>query len=111
EELTYAELNGRANSRAHYLRERGVGPDTRVGLCLERSPELIAALLGILKAGGAYVPLDPDYPVARLQLMIEDADVHLLLTQRTVTSRLPSRAAEIIYIDELSETIGNQPTS
>src|SRR5207248_2676488 len=82
-QLTYAELNTRANRLAHYLRERDVGPDTLVGLCLERSVDLIIALLGILKAGGAYVPLDPDYPIARLQLMIEDADVHLLLTQRS----------------------------
>lgn len=107
EQLAYAELNERANRLAHFLRERGVGPDTRVGLCLERSPELIIALLGILKAGGEYVPLDPDYPIARLQLMIEDADVHLLLTQQSMTSCLPAHGAEIICLDELSETIAS----
>ncbi len=109
EKLTYAELNARANRLAHYLRERGIGPDTRVGLCVERSPDLIVALLGILKAGGAYVPLDPDYPIARLQLMIEDADAHLLLTQRAMASKLPAHGAEIICLDELSEQIHDQP--
>ncbi len=84
--VTYRELNGRANQLAHFLRTRGVGPETLVGLCAERSPELIVGLLGILKAGGAYVPLDPAYPAERLRFMIEDAQVSILLTtqeQRT----------------------------
>ena len=70
EELTYRELNGRANQLGHYLRELGVGPEVRVGICAERSLEMIG-LLGILKAGGAYVPLDPGYPVERLGYMLK----------------------------------------
>src|SRR5215212_10177343 len=70
--LSYAELNRRANQLAHYLRELGVGPDQRVGICLERSLQMIVGLLGVMKAGGAYVPLDPAYPVERLQYMLDD---------------------------------------
>ena len=73
--LTYADLDARANQLAHHLRARGVGPEVVVGLCIERSPEMIVGLLGILKAGGAYLPLDPAYPTERLAFMIEDADV------------------------------------
>ena len=73
EELSYAQLNARANRLAHYLRELGVKPDERVAICLERGFEMIVALLGVLKAGGAYVPLDPDYPIERLRLMLQDA--------------------------------------
>ena len=72
EQLTYWELNERANQLAHYLRARGVGPDTLVAIAVERSLEMIIGLLGILKAGGAYVPLDPTYPEDRLQFMLED---------------------------------------
>jgi len=81
EELSYAELNRRANQLAHYLRELGVGPDTRVAICLERGFEMIVALLAVLKAGGAYVPLDPSYPQERLRFMIEDSAPVALLTQ------------------------------
>ena len=81
EELSYAELNRRANQLAHHLRTLGVGPDTRVALCVERSLEMIVALLGVLKAGGAYVPLDPDYPVERLRFMLGDSAPLALLTQ------------------------------
>src|ERR1051325_10663636 len=73
EKLTYDELNRRANKLAHHLRLLGVGPEVRVGLCMERSPDMIVGLLGILKAGGAYVPLDPGYPPERLMYMAEDA--------------------------------------
>ena len=73
EQLTYGELNARANRLAHHLRGCGVGPEVLVGLCLERSPEMVVGLLGILKAGGAYVPLDPAYPQERLAFMLEDA--------------------------------------
>ena len=79
--LTYIELNGRANQLAHYLRELGAGPGSLVGICLERSVEMVVGLLGILKAGGAYVPLDPRYPKERLRFMVEDARVSVLLTQ------------------------------
>jgi amino acid adenylation domain-containing protein/thioester reductase-like protein len=82
--LTYAELNRRANRLAHYLVRRGVGPDVRVGLCLERGPEMIAAVLAVLKAGGAYVPLDPEYPADRLEYMLADAAPAVLLTQASL---------------------------
>ena len=75
EQLTYQELNARANQLAHYLQERGVGPEVLVGICVERSIEMIVGLLGILKAGGAYVPLDPAYPSERLGFMLEDSSV------------------------------------
>ncbi len=80
EQLTYAELNGRANQLARHLRKLGVGPEVRVGICLERSVEMVVGLLGILKAGGAYVPLDPEQPPERLQFMIEDAKPAVILT-------------------------------
>ena len=80
ETLTYGELDRRANRLAHYLRARGVGPETVVGLCLGRSLDLIVGLLGILKAGGAYLPLDPDYPPERLAFMLADAGACVLLT-------------------------------
>ena len=108
-ELTYRELNSRANQLAHYLRSRRVGTNTRVGICLERSPEMIVALLGILKAGGAYVPLDPAYPPARLKFMIEDADVSLLLSEKKLLQSLPANAAEIIWLDALQEARPREP--
>ncbi|NBD14048.1 non-ribosomal peptide synthase/polyketide synthase, partial [Corallococcus silvisoli] len=88
--LTYGELNRRANQLAHHLRRQGVGPEVRVGLCVERSLEMLVGLLGILKAGGAYVPLDPSYPAERLAFMLEDADVPLLLTQERLVATLPA---------------------
>jgi amino acid adenylation domain-containing protein len=80
EKLTYAELNARANQLAHYLRERGVGPDERVGFCVERSLEMMTGLLAVLKAGGGYVPLDPAYPADRLRYMLEDSAPAAVLT-------------------------------
>ncbi|HEX5602928.1 MAG TPA: amino acid adenylation domain-containing protein, partial [Pyrinomonadaceae bacterium] len=80
QELTYEELNTRANQLAHLLRRRGVGPDVRVGLCMERSAELILGLLGILKAGGAYVPLNPDHPQERLEMQLRESQSLLLVT-------------------------------
>ena len=80
QQLTYRELNTRANQLAHYLRELGVGPETLVGICMDRSLEMIIGLLGILKAGGAYVPLDPAYPKERLGFMLHDSRVAVLLT-------------------------------
>ncbi|HEX8128490.1 MAG TPA: amino acid adenylation domain-containing protein [Pyrinomonadaceae bacterium] len=93
ERLTYGELNRRADQLAHYLRGRGIGAEGRVGICVERSAEMIVGLLGILKAGGAYVPLDPTYPADRLGYMIEDAGVSVLLTQKSLLGNLPADAA------------------
>ncbi len=86
--LSYAELNTRANRVAHALIERGVGPDTLVGLCAERSLEMVLGLLGILKAGGSYVPLDPDYPDPRLAYMLGDCRAEIVLTQASLRSRI-----------------------
>ena len=97
--LSYGDLNERANSVAHYLRERGVGPNTLVGVCFERSPELIVALLAVWKAGGAYVPLDPAYPKERLSFMIEDANPLILLTQKGCLSLLSTPVDKTICLD------------
>jgi amino acid adenylation domain-containing protein len=97
--LTYAELNGRANQLARYLRDKGVGPDQLVGVCVERSVEMVVALLGILKAGGAYLPLDPNYPAKRLQYMLEDATPRVLLIQEACRALLLSAKAEVIALD------------
>jgi len=98
--LTYAELNGRANQLARYLREKGVGPDQLVGICMERSLEMVVGVLGVLKAGGAYVPLDPNYPTERLAYMLSDAAPTVLLTQERLRERVPETAAEVIALDE-----------
>jgi amino acid adenylation domain-containing protein len=100
EQLTYRELNERANQLGRHLQGLGVGPDTLVGLCVERSLEMVVGLLGILKAGGAYVPLDPEYPRERLAFMLEDADVPVLLTQARLAASLPTHNARIIRLDE-----------
>ena len=105
EQLTYLELNARANQLAHYLRELGVGPEVLVGLCVERSFEMIVGLLGVLKAGGAYVPLDPAYPFERLSFMLEDSSVPVLLTQSKLVEKLPPHSARVVYLDSDWETI------
>ena len=97
--LTYGELNERANRLAHYLAACGVGPEVRVGVCLNRSLDLLVGLLGVLKAGGAYVPLDPSYPADRLIYMLEDAAVPVLVTQETLRASLPSCQARTVCID------------
>ncbi len=110
EQLTYRELNNRSNQLAHHLQKLGVEPDVLVGLCLERSAEMIVGLLGILKAGGAYVPLDPTYPQERLDFMLEDAQVSVLLTH-SLLAPLFKRGAEgalppglsIVCVDQNSE--------
>jgi amino acid adenylation domain-containing protein len=89
ESLSYSELNVRANRLAHRLRESGVGPDTLVGICAQRSLQLVVGLLAIVKAGGAYVPLDPDYPEDRLAYMMQDSGIGLLLTESQLLHRLP----------------------
>ncbi|STX48383.1 peptide synthetase, non-ribosomal [Legionella hackeliae] len=101
--LTYEELNAASNRLAHYLLEEGVKPETLVGICSERSLEMIVGILGILKAGGAYVPLDPTYPKERLDYMLSDAQTPVLLTQRHLVGELPETAARVVYLDELGE--------
>ncbi|MBE8986271.1 amino acid adenylation domain-containing protein [Nostoc sp. LEGE 12450] len=97
QQLTYYELNCRANQLAHYLKSLGVKPDVLVGLCVERSLEMVVGLLGILKAGGAYVPLDPDYPIERLHFMLEDTQVRVLLTQQQLISKLPQHEGQVHF--------------
>ena len=84
EQLSYGELERRANQLAHHLQRLGVGPEVVVGICLERTPQLVVALLAVLKAGGAYLPLDAEYPLERLSFMLEDAAVTVLLTELSV---------------------------
>jgi len=97
--ISYKELNRRANQLAHYLRNRRVGPEVLVGICIERSLEMFVGLLGILKAGGAYLPLDPAYPRERLALMLKDAGAPVLLTQETLRERLPDLQVKVIALD------------
>ncbi len=97
--LTYAELHRRAARLAAHLQGLGVGPDVRVGICAERSLEMVVALLAVLKAGGAYVPMDPGYPRDRLAFMVTDSQVALLLTQSQLEPRLPETTARIVRID------------
>ncbi|HYR10943.1 MAG TPA: amino acid adenylation domain-containing protein, partial [Longimicrobium sp.] len=98
--LTYGELNARANRLAHHLARRGVGPEVRVGLCLERGVEMVVAILGVLKAGGAYVPLDPAYPAERIAFTLQDAGVPILLTQDALRGILPAQEGiDVISLD------------
>ncbi|HET7461733.1 MAG TPA: amino acid adenylation domain-containing protein, partial [Longimicrobium sp.] len=99
EPLAYGELNRRANRLAHHLRSLGVGPDVRVGICMERSLEMVVGLLGVLKAGGAYVPLDPGYPEERLRYMVEDSAPAVLLTQAAVRERASALGVAAIALD------------
>ncbi|QLE49533.1 amino acid adenylation domain-containing protein [Nostoc sp. C057] len=98
--LTYRELNHRANQLAHYLQSLGVKPDVLVGICVERSLEMVIGILGILKAGGAYVPLDPSYPQERLALILNDVKPLVLLTQKHLVTELPTSAAQVVCLDE-----------
>ncbi len=100
ERLTYAELERRSNQLANSLISRGLGVENLVGVCLERSLQMVVTLLGIVKAGAAYVPLDPDYPLERLAFMLEEARIPVLLTQSGLRDRLPSTWAQVIYVDE-----------
>ncbi len=99
QELSYGELNGKANQLAHYLKSQGVEPEVLVGICIERSLDMVIGILAILKAGGAYVPLDPDYPKERLHFMLEDTGVTLLLTKSTQSKELPESKAHMICMD------------
>jgi aspartate racemase len=108
QELTYRELNERANQLARYLRERGVGPDTMVAMCLHRSAHLIIALIGILKAGGAYVPLDPAYPEGRLEFMMADSGAPLLVTEKSLANKIAAPVDSIICIDEIADELSQR---
>jgi amino acid adenylation domain-containing protein/thioester reductase-like protein len=99
QQLTYRELNQKANQLANYLITLGVKPEVLVGICLERSLEMVIAMLGVLKAGGAYIPLDPSYPQDRLAIIIEDTQLSILVTQKDLQRHLPQHQAESIYID------------
>ncbi|HEY7770659.1 amino acid adenylation domain-containing protein, partial [Longimicrobium sp.] len=100
--------NARANQLAHHLAARGVGPETRVAICLERGPELVVSLLAVLKAGGAYVPLDPDYPAERLAFMLADSGAPLLLTRLPLPAGLAPHAAQVVCLDANRERIEAQ---
>ncbi|MFT3774237.1 MAG: amino acid adenylation domain-containing protein [Minicystis sp.] len=107
--LTYRELDQRANQVAHHLKKLGVGPEVLVGLCTERSMDMLVGLLGILKAGGAYLPLDPEYPKDRLAFMVEDAKVPVVLTQSHVSGVLPDHGAALVRLDADWESIAKEP--
>ncbi len=111
EQLTYAQFNRRANQLAHYLRRSGVGPDVLVGVCAERSIEMMVALLGTIKAGGAYVPLDPEYPHDRLAAMIDDAKPPIVLTQAALLDRLPVSRSRAFCLDSDWESLANEDTA
>ena len=106
--LTYRALNQQSNKLAHYLRTFGVRPDVPVGICLERSLEMIVALLGVLKAGGAYVPMDLGYPKDRLGFMLKDADVSVLLTQSSLLKRLPGHKARTVCLDSNWDVVARE---
>jgi amino acid adenylation domain-containing protein len=99
EQLTYSQLNRRANQLAHYLQRLGVALEQRVGICVQPCIEMLVGLLGVLKAGGAYVPLDPAYPQERLRFMSDDARICVLLTQESLLGRLPDSEAKVVFLD------------
>jgi amino acid adenylation domain-containing protein len=106
-QISYGELNRRANQLAHYLRAHGVGLEIRVGVLMERSANWIVALLGILKAGGVYVPLDGSYPAGRLRFMVEDAEIRLLLTE---SGQPRIEASEVVFLDQDWEWLESEST-
>ena len=109
EQLTYRELNERANRLAHYLQSAGAGPETIIGICMQRSVEMMVGLLGILKAGAAYVPVDPQHPVARVMATLADAGVRLLLTETSLADRCAASGVEALCLDEELPEILAQP--
>ena len=107
--LSYAGLDARAGRLAGHLRSLGVGPEVVVGLCVERSVEMVVALLGILKAGGAYLPLDPDYPAERLRFMLDDSGASVVVTEEDLLAWLPATAAAVVCLDRDRAVIDQQP--
>jgi amino acid adenylation domain-containing protein len=110
-QITYQELNEKANHLAAYLVTLGVKPEVKVGICVERSLEMVIGLLGILKAGGAYVPIDPSYPSERIAFLLEDAQIGILVTQSSLISELPKHTAKIVCLDSDWETIASSKVS
>ena len=108
EHLTYRELNERANQLAHYLRKQGVGPEVLVGLCLERSLEMIVGVMGILKAGGAYLPLDPAYPAERLSFMLDDAEAIIVLASEPLSELFSGQRRKVFLVDREWDTISDE---
>ncbi|WP_321874710.1 AMP-binding protein, partial [Burkholderia ubonensis] len=109
--LTYAELNLRANRLAHHLIALGVAPDSLVGVAMERSLDMVVALLAVLKAGGAYVPVDPDYPAERVRFMIDNAQLRWLLTQQHLLAALPETDARLIVVDRDAHDFAAAPVA
>ncbi|MFJ7274351.1 amino acid adenylation domain-containing protein [Kitasatospora sp. NPDC098663] len=107
--LTYRELDRRANQLARHLRARGARPERLVGVCLPRSADLVVALLAVLKSGAAYLPLDPDLPAQRMSFMLADAEVPLLLTQRSLADRLPRHGAATVWTDDEAGLVAALP--
>ena len=110
-QITYRELNSQSNQLAHYLRKHGVGSDQVVGICMERSVEMIIGLLAILKAGGAYAALEPDFPEARLSFMLEDTKPCLLLTQQRLLEKIPAYSGEVVCLDRHDKLIEDEQAS
>ncbi|MEM8530407.1 MAG: amino acid adenylation domain-containing protein, partial [Chloroflexota bacterium] len=111
QQLSYTALNQRANQLARVLQQRGVGPEVRVGICVERSFDMVVSVLAVLKAGGVYLPLDLDYPSARLAYILENAQPHLILTQQTLEARLPAFEGEKVCLDRDQELWSNEDGS
>ncbi|MBW4538427.1 MAG: amino acid adenylation domain-containing protein [Myxacorys chilensis ATA2-1-KO14] len=109
QQLTYRELSDRSNQLAHSLQQMGVVPDQLVGICVERSLNMLIAVLAVLKAGGAYVPLDPTYPTERLQFMLQDAQVSILLTQQSLVDRFVELGQTVICLDQQKYQLGSNP--
>jgi amino acid adenylation domain-containing protein len=110
QQLSYDALNQRANQLAHELRRCGVGPEVLVAVCMQRSPELLVALLAVLKAGGAYVPLDPAYPADRLAFMLDDTQAPIMLTMQSLLGQLPPTEAQVVCLDRDWPLIARQST-
>jgi amino acid adenylation domain-containing protein len=110
EQLTYGDLNRRANQVAHFLRRVGVGPEVLVGICVERSVEMVVGLLGILKAGGGYVPLDPQLPLARTAFILQDAGAQIVLTQQHLMPQFSTGEYMLICLDMCDNTVGQEQT-
>jgi amino acid adenylation domain-containing protein len=110
ERMTYAELDASANRVARALVRLGVGRESRVGICLKRSPDLVVALLAVLKAGAAYVPVDSTYPPARVEFMLRDSGAHVVLTRAALRDRLPDGAARVVSLDAERAAIASEPS-